>query len=89
VQKWEYCVVRGNYYWLSDGYLEKMTDKGREIVSDFTAILKNQPKGTKLRPDAVAAQTIAQLGEEGWELVGIHGGDASSEVVLYFKRPKQ
>ena len=42
--------------------LHTLSSKGLELVTDF----KDRPKGVNER-DAVAI-TIAQLGEEGWEL---------------------
>lgn len=53
----------------------RLTAQGAELVTDF----KNRPKGMS-EADAVA-QLIAQLGDEGWELVGV-------DHILYFKRPK-
>ena len=84
MQKWEYCVLEGLYYKsiytpLACKYpkLLRLGNKGLELVTDF----KNRAKGVN-EIDAVA-ETIAQLGDEGWELTCALG-DAS----LWFKRPK-
>jgi len=82
MQKWEYCVIHG----LSGTIMyhprcDRMTNKGVEYVTDF----KSRPKGAS-EWDAVA-QFIAQLGDEGWEMVG---AGTTSDIVhsIYFKRPK-
>jgi len=46
---------------------------------------EKRPKGIEER-DAVA-QLIAQLGEEGWEMVGC-GSLQERKHCIYFKRPK-
>jgi hypothetical protein len=83
MQKWEYCVVSGigrsaDHRRFDTHYpcFSRLTSNGVESVTDF----KNRPRGVS-EWDAVA-QLIAQLGDEGWEMVG---ADAAS---LYFKRPK-
>ena len=95
MQKWEYLVVKEMKV---DALMRvesvfKMTNKGLELVKQFydKAYFKNA--GHSLPGDAVqsvpnaVAQYIAQLGDEGWEMVG--GGNVSeSSHYLYFKRPK-
>lgn len=82
MQKWEYCVIDGfqggmTYY----PRCYRLTDKGFEFVSDF----KDRPKDVS-EQDAVG-RFIAQLGDEGWEMVGAGvTGDFMHRV--YFKRPK-
>ncbi len=81
MQKWEYCVVSGIGPSLATSYpaAYRMTARGIEIVMDF----KKLPKGAS-EINAVA-QLIAQLGEEGWEMVG-SGNTGSGHHSLYFKR---
>lgn len=62
MQKWEYCVLGGVYYELSNRELRcaypnlrTLSSQGFELVTDF----KDRPKGVSER-DAVA-KTIAQL----------------------------
>jgi len=44
---------------------------------------KSQP------PKQSVESVLANIGEEGWELAGIAGGDTCYSHILYFKRPKQ
>jgi hypothetical protein len=82
MQKWEYSRLAG----MTQTFPEypayyRMTRKGNELVEDF----KKLPKGTSLQ-DAVA-QFIAQLGEDGWEMIGAGTVREGSSHCLYFKRP--
>jgi hypothetical protein len=66
MQKWEYCAVEPNH-------LVYFTSKGDQ----------RQEFGKNMRMwEPTRAKVIAQLGEQGWEMVGadIRG--------VYFKRPK-
>lgn len=87
MQKREYMVVQG-FYGYGNNSLDvakprgwRLTDAGRELVTDFKA----RPKGTT-EMDAVA-QFIARLGDDGWEMVGA-GTMTENSHCLYFKRPK-
>jgi hypothetical protein len=75
MQKWEYCAVVGihqDYHKLKPYFpgIWHFTENG---------IQATQIKGTQA--DEIA-KTIAQLGEQGWEMAG------SMEGTLYFKRPQ-
>ena len=59
----------------------RITNRGFELVTDF----RNRPKGAF--NETVVGQFIAQLGEEGWEMVGA-GNEAAGVHCLYFKCPK-
>lgn len=79
--KWEFCSIypiEEYRHWLvpyGEGYKENFTVEGgtREEVPDDPHDL---------------AKLIAQLGEEGWELVGC-GNVSEVRHALYFKRPKE
>jgi hypothetical protein len=78
--KWEFCSIypiEEYRHWLvpyGDGFKETFTLEGgkREEVPDDPHDL---------------ARSIAQLGEDGWELVGC-GNVSEVRHALYFKRPK-
>ena len=87
MQKWEYCTV---------GPIKKLSYGHHPELVQFT------PEGLKrtriqaprgVDEDNMLAQTIAQLGEWGWEMIGcaeVSGGVHDELMhVLYFKRPKQ
>lgn len=96
MQNWEYGVILG--FTGFPGYLKneneaatdfrtykpcfyRLTAQGAEMVTDFS----KRPRGVS-EADAVA-QLIAQLGDEGWEMVG--SGNLSVWIhSLHFKRPK-
>ena len=82
--KWEYCMLTGMGHYsprhpmprlLEDAAFVRITNKGFEHVEEA---FKSLPKGVTL-PDAVA-QLIADLGDEGWEMVG---GGSTHEGSLY------
>jgi hypothetical protein len=82
--KWEYCLLTGVFISPGDNVLAcqnsrlyGITSKGLELITDF----RTRPKGIDER--MIVAQTIFQLGNDGWELAGI-GGTAG----MMFKRPK-
>ena len=81
--KWEYCavsgIVRGGDTYLS--CLIRFTPDG---------VVRTRLKKTRSESEqTVVAQTIAKLGEDGWEMVSAvsEGGPFDSHS-LYFKRPK-
>lgn len=81
-QKWEYCVIIRMP--VSNNTLPKVyriTNKGYELVEDFDKF----PKGVRDVVDAVA-MLIAQLGIDGWEMVGAGSTHEGSSHSLYFKR---
>jgi hypothetical protein len=80
MQKWEYCkIIRVENYFSYHPLLFRFTINGEERED----IPKN-PQG--MGKDDAIARVIAQLGEEGWELVGV--GRYDQTHTLYFKRPK-
>jgi hypothetical protein len=82
MQKWEYCVITGLVPWAegvdSEDHLQYFGPGPTEIYDFKNTIGRRRPE--------VIAETIAQLGEQGWEMVGCafagHRGHH-----LYFKRP--
>jgi len=91
MQKWEYLVVsdiRND----SSVQISKMTNKGNELVKYFYDKAESAPvqqvyfEGVQSVHEATV-QLIAQLGDEGWEMVGA-GNIHHSSHCLYFKRPK-
>lgn len=87
MQQWEYCMVgpiRSNDNKFDGAYpqLTHLTDKGVDSV-------RIRPPMTGERGlDYSLAKTIAELGAEGWEMVGC-GNVAVDMHFLYFKRPRQ
>jgi hypothetical protein len=82
MQKWEYCVV-SQIHSSSKVYHPKanrITSKGFEPMKDFSY-------RAGLTEAAAVGQFIAQLGEEGWEMVGV-GNTGEAYHCLYFKRLK-
>jgi hypothetical protein len=85
MSKWEYCVVVGlrrsgnntvtTYY----PSVEYFTPQGMEVVE-----VHHQNKRDEITQ---LVQTIAQLGEEGWEMVGC-GNNSEVTHSIYFKRLK-
>jgi len=84
MQKWEYCIITGVHADFTGDHpgCYRLTSKGRELVTDFS----NPPKG--YAKTYLVAQFIAQLGEEGWEMVGAGTTNEGYAHILYFKRPK-
>lgn len=90
-QKWEYCAVgpvkvsqtlEGHYPWM-------INFKNEGLYAN-----RIQKQG-QLNERDILAQTIAKLGDEGWEMVGMGTvpGAGSGEHnepahLIYFKRPK-
>jgi hypothetical protein len=85
MQKWEYCAIVG------------MAGSGRNLVPYYPALWYFDSSGfhaTEIKGDElqIVAQTIAKLGEEGWEMVGAMPFTPKTSVyenaVLFFKRPQ-
>jgi len=89
MQKWEYLVVSGMYHNMET--VVKMTNKGLELVKQFIdkELPLKYPNNSYPPSDVVqstrdaVAQYIAQLGDEGWEMIGV-----GNNGEIYFKRPK-
>ena len=93
MQKWEYCVITGvsgggggfdgsypklNYF--SKTGIVKIVDLGNGAASE-------RPEGMrKVSEGGYIASTIARLGQEGWEMVGM-GVETASYHCIYFRRP--
>ena len=78
MQKWEYCAIthigsndRGLITTLDSSTLEAFTTSGVRF--------------TELGNFGEVAQTVAELGMEGWELAGC-GNTSEHSHTLYFKR---
>lgn len=74
---WEYCAVIG---------IDRVTP-GRHLHPLYPAIWYFTKEGVQVvelkgNEAKEVAQTIARLGEEGWEMVGCE------PLAVYFKRPK-
>ena len=79
--RWEYCAVVG---------IDRRSLNSRDLYPHWPALWYFTSTGVRqrdIRGDEVneAARTIATLGDEGWEMVGVGG---TSGDILYFKRPK-
>jgi hypothetical protein len=83
VQKWEYCIITGIVPWSggidSEDHLQYFGEGSPEITYFRHTRDARRPQ--------ILAQTIAQLGEEGWEMVGCAFAGVRGHH-LYFKRPK-
>ena len=81
MQKWEYCVL---------GLIKDMNRDGlvgyypRVVFFGLNGIDKNVSLHHEENEQFNIAKAIAQLGMEGWELVGT--GDTTAKHVIYFKR---
>ena len=77
MEKWEYLTVQvtlGEWY-------DSTGRKGKtDLLSDFVA--GNEYK--VYHP----TELLNDLGEEGWEMVGVAGTDSSQRYKLFFKRRK-
>lgn len=78
MQKWEYCAVVGI------GSITGSLVPSHPYTWHFTKIGVRSTKIAKPEVDGVA-KAIAELGEQGWELVG--AVSAEDRHILYFKRP--
>lgn len=99
MRKWEHMVITGIFTGTNTGQGSFWTSayprcyymgpSGLELVTDFQYYKKERIS----EADAVAG-CIAQLGDEGWELVAVSApektavGQATSYQSLYFKREK-
>lgn len=97
MQKWEYLVITGIHTSIATSGTNwhtlyprcyRMTVSGLEMVTDFQDF-----KRRGISELTAVAQFIAQLGDDGWELVGTgYAGTStlqnSPHQSLYFKRPK-
>ena len=87
MQVWEYCAVVG-----IQRYSERRGFHPRwPAIWHFTS---DGIKEVEITIDEIktTAKTIAQLGEQGWEMVSVGtisaGGESETTHILYFKRPK-
>jgi hypothetical protein len=80
MQKWEYCAVV-NIREDSGGF----TPENPAIWYFATDGIQVTP--IKGKASSMVAKTIAELGEEGWEMVGA-GNLSGHRHALYFKRAK-
>jgi len=90
MQKWEYCAIAG------------VSKRGSGLYPRYPALIQFTLQGCVERPikgDEInlLAQTIAHLGEQGWEMVGtgahslgssLGSGTTETNHIIYFKRPK-
>lgn len=87
MQKWEYCVV---------GPVKSNLQGDRSFWGHYPNLLYLRADGRsgrviegKAQEEAEnLAKAVAELGDEGWELVGM-GNVAENAHFLYFKRAKQ
>ena len=77
MEKWEYLTVQVT---LGDWY-DSTGRKGRNnVLADF--VVGNDDKVY------VPTELLDNLGEEGWEMVGVASTDSSQSYKLFFKRRK-
>ena len=85
--KWKYCTITG----CKTGSATHQFDTHYPKITYFTSEGRNTESLGGSRPDGLyeanaVARLIAQLGEEGWEMVGC-GNTAEVTHSIYFKRP--
>jgi hypothetical protein len=80
--KWEYCVI-GPIKWNSNMERPELT----YLTHDGRRSVEMAPIPGRMLEADVLAQHIAQMGEDGWELVGC-GNVSEQRHILYFKRAK-
>ena len=94
MQKWEYCAVteisandnKLNTYFPSLIQFIKQGSHIEEIRSIHKA-KKTKRRGLLISEEELVAKTIFELGEQGWEMVGM-GNTGPNHHMVYFKRPK-
>jgi hypothetical protein len=82
MQKWEYCAV---------GPLEGLSMGRHPYLCHFTVEGQRLSRIEKTRGISerdMVAQTITQLGNDGWEMVGCGTMWKGDRHLLYFKRPQ-
>jgi hypothetical protein len=89
-QKWEYCVINGFRYH------QKGFSSSPRVPAAYVRYL---PEGSEevegSTEDEAVNNTLAKLGEDGWELTAIRtdlqldDGDGKATSVYFFKRPKR
>ncbi len=77
MQTWEYCRITST---LNEYHLVFFNSTGTKVVR----IVQDKTKGDRSDVDAYHRR-VAELGIEGWELVGVSNEGAIQ--YLYFKRP--
>ncbi len=91
MQKWEYCVITGVIHQQGrfEGHYPQLIFFGLNGISECIE-LNNKltiPQAFLKGPEGgYIAHTIAKLGFEGWEMVGV-GSNESGVNNLYFRRP--
>jgi len=80
MQKWEYCKIIG------------VGTKARQVFPEHRRFRQDRVEVTKIEhpEETNVAKMIANLGLDGWEMLGVvaTGGESSSYIhSLYFKRP--
>ncbi len=86
MSKWEYCVV-GPIKNNLEGYYPKLV----YLTAQGPSAVGIRPQQGASEPE-VLAMTLAQLGEEGWEMVScgaVPFGTENDCHVIYFKRMKE
>ena len=84
MQKWEYILVQSFSEWnweVQAGFPKayRLTSNGFELIFEC----KTNKKGAA---ESAVGKFIAQLGAEGWEMVGT-GNLGEKWYCIYFKRP--
>jgi hypothetical protein len=82
MQKWEYCAIAGVHASIPEA----------DLYALFPTLQIFSKEGTKYKeiskddPDDLG-KIIADLGEQGWEMVGCGSVGNGGTHALYFKRP--
>ena len=81
MQKWEYCAISGIY--------ENNGDFNSRSASFWEFSIGGiQESGFEQPARNKVAKKIAELGEQGWEMVGAIN-EVNYQHCIYFKRPKE
>lgn len=86
MQKWEYCAIASLHAPVGLPGITPYYPKLSRFTQSGLQVTDLGRKGGKGEQDYVA-QLIAQMGEDGWEMVGIFQ-TGEKEHGIYFKRPK-
>jgi hypothetical protein len=80
MQRWEYCAVLATFRtaYFNPEWVELLSFRVDGVV---------EKRLEDDRKNAIAS-VIAQLGEQGWEMVGAGSAGEGAGHILYFKRPK-
>lgn len=85
MEKWDYCALIAEIRGVDQ------TEPAQEAIAVTGVTVQRfstaRTNVTEFRRNAMLGQVIAELGESGWQMVGVAAHD--NRQILYFKRRKQ